>query len=93
MTGETADRLTAFLTVNEDSLFAARVAIDNLSDRPYNIRCKSADETYFLFVRWKTNEDQLNVDILHELCELLSHVNAFNYRHQLSDINKVIVIR
>ena len=78
MTVDTADKLQAFLSVNEGSLFATRVTKDGVSDRPYNLRCETANENHFLLIRWMSAEEQANVNIIHEVCELLKDVNAFN---------------
>ena len=93
MTQEIATKLTAFLQVNFRSIFASHISLDNVTDRPFNIRCLTAEETECIMVRWKTIDDEdSHDDVVHELIKLMSNAAAFNRRHQLSDIERVIVI-
>ena len=80
MTEDIASKLQEFITVNEGSLYATRVTKDGVYNRPYNIRCEIDNKNHFLLVRWMSAEEQANLDILHEVCELLNDVNAFNVR-------------
>ena len=45
MTHEIATKLMRFLTVNMDSLYAAYIPLESVTDRPFNMRCLTAEET------------------------------------------------
>ena len=93
MTQEIATKLTTFLQVNMSSVYASHIPLDTVTDRPFNIRCLTAEETECILVRWKTTDDEdSNDDAVLELTKLISNAAAFNRRHQLSDIERVIVI-
>ena len=84
--------LLAFIRGNAEHLTSFYAEFDQLVTEPFNIRAQRKEHESFIVIRWVIPGEETDGHLLTEFCDLIANTNEFNDRHQMSDVDYVILI-